>query len=103
MATSFSANAKAEVCRSFPQKQCCALAQGFGVLLFANSFTDKSIRIITESKEFSQMLPRLFKKTFGVTFDTTPDDDAVGKLIYQITDPEKIRMQPSRCGFFPDL
>lgn len=101
MAASFSANAKAEVCRSLPQKQCCALAQCFGVLLFANSFTDESIRIITESKEFSLMLPKLFKKAFGVAFDTMPEDDAAGKMIFQITDPEKIHRVMDACGFDP--
>ena len=101
MATSFSANAKAEVCRSLPQKQCCALAQCFGILLFANSFTDQSIRIITESKEFALLLPRLFKKAFAVTFDVLPEDDATGKLNYQITDPDKIRLVMDACGFDP--
>ena len=70
MATSFSATAKAEVCRIMPQKQCCALAQCFGVLLFCNSFSDDSIRIITESREFAYVLPKLFKKAFDIEFDS---------------------------------
>ena len=53
MALSFSASAKAEVCRMFPQKNCCALAQCFGVLLFCNSFQNDNIKIITESREFA--------------------------------------------------
>ena len=101
MAASFSANAKAEVCRGLPQKQCCALAQCFGVLLFANSFTDENIRIITESKEFSMMLPKLFKKAFGVSFDAMPDADATGKMVFQITDTEKICRVMGACGFDP--
>lgn len=101
MAASFSANAKAEVSRSLPQKPCCALAQCFGILLFANSFADQNIRIITESKEFAQLLPRLFKKAFGVTFDVMPEDDASGKLNFQITDPEKIHLVMDACGFDP--
>lgn len=101
MAASFSANAKAEVCRSLPQKQCCALAQCFGVLLFANSFSDQNIRIITESKEFAAALPKLFKKAFSVTFDMLPEPDAAGKLNFQITDPDKIRKVMDACGFDP--
>ena len=101
MAASFSANAKAEVCRSLPQKQCCALAQCFGILLFANSFSNQSIRIITESKDFATALPKLFKKAFSVTFDVFPEQEAVGKLNFQITDPEKIRKVMDACGFDP--
>lgn len=102
MATSFSANAKAEVCRSLPQKHCCALAECFGILLFANSFTKENIRIITESREFAQILPKLFRKAFATTFDAQPLSDASGKLNFQITDPEKIRLIMRACGFEPE-
>ena len=101
MAASFSASAKAEVCRSLPQKQCCSLAQCFGVLLFANAFNDENIRIITESKEFAQMLPKLFKKAFGIQFDQLPAEESTGKLNFQITDPDKIHRVMDACGFDP--
>lgn len=102
MAISFSANAKSEICRSFPQKRCCALAQSFGVLLFCNSFSRDGIRIITESREFAQHLPRLFKKAFSVTFDVLPDSESPGKLTFQITDPDKIHTIMTAYGFEPD-
>ena len=53
MTMSFSAAAKAEICRVMPQNHCCALAECFGVLLFCNSFHGDGIRIITESREFA--------------------------------------------------
>ena len=53
MASSFSSAAKAEVCRILPQKHCCALAECFGVLLFANNFSADGIKIITESRDFA--------------------------------------------------
>ena len=56
---SFSASAKAEICREFPQSGCCALAECFGILLFCNSFRNDSIKIITESSEFAALLPKL--------------------------------------------
>ena len=99
MAMSFSGTAKAEICRAFPQKHCCALAEGFGILLFCNSFGADGIRIITESREFASMLPKLFKRAFGVTFDVQPDINASGKLIFQITEPEKIGSVMAACGF----
>ena len=90
MAQSFSASAKAEICRNMPAKHCCALAECFGILLFCNCFSGDSIRIITESREFAQLLPKLFQKAFSMSFDIRPEPDAVGKLIFQITDPDKI-------------
>ncbi len=99
MAVSFSGNTKAEICRYIPQKQCCALAECFGILLFCNSFHADGIRIITESREFSQLLPKLFKKAFGVEFDILPQQDVPGKLVFQILSPEKIHRIMSQYGF----
>lgn len=102
MAVSFSANAKAEICRSLPQKKCCAVAQCFGVLLYCNSFSSDIIKITTESREFSALLPKLFKKAFGVQFDVMPPEDATGKRTFQITDPEKLQTVLQSYGFDKD-
>ena len=99
MAVSFSSAAKAEVCRVMPGSNCCALAQCFGILLFCNSFADDGIRIITESREFAYILPKLFKKAFNTEFDIFPSLAAPGKLIFQITDPQKISRIMESCGF----
>ncbi len=99
MALSFSAAAKAEICRNAPQKRCCALAECFGILLFCNSFGSDGIRIITESREFAQNLPKLFKKAFNLSFDVFPSLAAPGKLMFQISDPEKIEEIMSCFGF----
>lgn len=101
MAISFSGSAKAEICRNLPQKRCCALAQCFGILLFCNSFSIDGVKIITESREFAQILPKLFKKAFGINFDVTPAEEQTGKLNFQITDPEKITMIMKAYGFDP--
>ena len=101
MAISFSGAAKAEICRAVPQKRCCALSQCFGILLFCNSFTSSGIRIITESREFAHILPALFKKAFGLTFDLFPSMEAPGKLVFQITEGEKIGVIMDAYGFDP--
>ena len=101
MAISFSAAAKAEVCRALPQKYCCALAECFGILLYCNCFTADSIRIITESREFAQRLPTLFERAFGMEFDAFPSLEAPGKLVFQITDPDKIAEIMDAFGFHP--
>ena len=102
MAISFSAAAKAEVCRILPGKQCCALAECFGVLLYCNSFAADSIKIITESREFAYILPKLFKKAFNLSFDSYPSLAAPGKLVFQIWDEEKITCIIESFGFHPE-
>ncbi len=99
MAVSFSANAKTEVCKAFPQKACCALAECFGVLLFCNSFGADGIRIITESREFAEILPKLFRKAFSLNFDILPEQDTAGKLVFQITQRESIAQIMAAYGF----
>ena len=99
MALSFSAAAKEEVCRDIPHSHCCALAQCFGILLFCNCFHTDSIKIITESREFAYILPKLFKKAFDVQFDSYPSLASPGKLVFQISEPEKIEQIMDSFGF----
>ncbi|MGM9583992.1 MAG: DNA-binding protein WhiA [Faecousia sp.] len=99
MSISFSSAARAEVCRSLPHSHCCAMAQCFGILLFCNSFQDDGIKIITESREFGGILPKLFKKAFDLEFDSCPIPDAPGKLVFQIRDREKLRRIMAAFGF----
>ncbi len=102
MTTSFSGTAKAEICRIVPSKACCAVSQCFGILLFCNSFGADGIRIITESREFAQNLPKLFKKAFDLEFDAFPSLASPGKLIFQIQDSEKIESIMASFGFSTD-
>ena len=102
MALSFSAKAKAEICKSVPSRRCCALAEAFGILLFCNSFGAGGIRIITESRDFADMLPKLFKKAFDLEFDIMPGRDAHGKLLFQVTDTEKLELIMEEYGFSPE-
>ena len=102
MAVSFSANAKAEICRVFPNRHCCALAEAFGILLFCNSFYNDNIKIITESRDFALFLPKLFKKAFNLSFDVFPSMESPGKLVFQIFDEEKIAQIMDAFGFDQD-
>ncbi len=99
MAGSFSASAKAEMCRNIPSRNCCVQAECFGVLLFCNSFSADSIRIITESREFAQILPRLFRRAFSLDFDILPAPDASGKQVFAIHDLNKIQRIMADYGF----
>lgn len=99
MAVSFSASVKAEICKANMQRSCCALAECFGILLFCNSFSGNMIRIITESREFGQRIPKLFRKAFSLQFDVQPEEGTAGKLVFQITDPAKIETIMDAYGF----
>ena len=99
---SFSYKAKAELCRTAVQRLCCARAEGYGVLLYCNTFTMQEVRIITENPEFAARLPRLFHRAFNVKFDRLPTEETPGsKLIFQITDPDKLRRVVDTLGYDP--
>lgn len=99
---SFSYKAKAELCRAAVQRLCCARAECYGVLLYCNTFSMQEVRIITENPEFAARLPRLFHRAFGVKFDRQPSYEAPGsKLIFQITDPDKLRRVLDTLGYDP--
>ena len=87
---SFSSNVKAELCKDSLSKKSCAVAEGYGVLLYCNTFSSTEIRIITESRDFAARLPRLFKKAFGITFDQEPAAQDRGKLQFAILSEDKI-------------
>ena len=89
-AMSFSSNVKAELCKDSLSKKSCAVAEGYGVLLYCNTFSSTEIRIITESRDFAARLPRLFKKAFGITFDQEPAAHDRGKLQFAISSEDKI-------------
>lgn len=101
MVQSFSAAAKTEICRSVPTKNCCAVAEVYGVLLFCNSFGAEGVRIITESREFAQVLPKLLRKAFDLQFDVLPEVDWSGKMVFQITDLHKMRRIMDAFGYEP--
>lgn len=96
---SFSAAAKAEICRTFPQSSCCALAECFGILLFCNTFRNDSIKIITESGEFAALLPKLFRKAFGFGFDVQTGEGNTGKYVFQMQSPDKLAAVMGAFGF----
>ena len=98
---SFSSNVKAELCRQPLHKTCCAVAEAYGVLLFCNTFSSSAIRIVTESREFSARLPKLFRKAFAVEFDQAPDSDR-GKQVFVIEDRQKLRAIYAAFGLDAD-
>ncbi len=96
---SFSGNAKAELCRMGLHRGCCAAAEAYGVLLYANTFSAAEIKIITGSEEFAQHLPRLWRKAFGLSFDVLPSGENKGKYIFVMNDRAKIEAIFNKYGY----
>ena len=99
---SFSSEAKAELCKARINKKCCALAESYGVLLYANTFSAREIRVITASADLAQRLPRLFRRAFALEFDRVPPEGARGKQTLLITDPDKLRRIFNAFGVEPE-
>ena len=95
---SFSSKVKAELCREGLGRPCCALAEAYGVLLYANLFSAREIKIITGSPDFAQRLPRLFRRAFGLEFDALPEGGH-GKAVFSITDEKKIASIFDKYGY----
>ena len=87
---SFASEVREELCRILPEKRCCRFAECYGILLFCNTFAKNEIKIVTESRSFAELLPRLFRRTFGLDFDQFPSLQQPGKLTFIIDDPEKL-------------
>ena len=97
---SFAGKVKSELCRMGISRLCCARAEGYGVLLYCNTFMPGEVRIITESGDFAARLPKLFHKAFGVKFDRTPEEkNGKGKLIFGITEPDKLERIINILGY----
>ena len=99
---SFASEVREELCRILPERWCCRAAECYGILLYCNTFSKSEIRIITENRNFAELLPRLFRKTFGLDFDQFPSLEQPGKLSFVIDDPEKISHIFSVYGLEPD-
>ena len=67
---SFSANTKAELCRVPLNRACCAVAEAYGVFLYAYQFSAMEIRVITGCAAFAKRLPKLMLRAFGLEPDS---------------------------------
>ena len=99
---SFASQVKAELCRQPPRKKCCAVAMAYGALLYCNTFSPREIRLVTASGEFASLLPRLFRRAFGLGFDEQPEPEAQGKRRFLITEPEKTAAVFRAFGMEPE-
>ena len=100
---SFSFETKNELCRLPVQRRCCAQAEAYGILLYCHTFSSSEVRIITENPNFAARLPRLFQRAFDLRFDRQPDPnrEEAGKMVFQITEREKLDHIIDLLGYDP--
>ena len=98
---SFSYDTKNELCKLAVQRSCCARAEAYGILLYCNTFSATEVRIITENPHFAARLPRLFQKAFSLRFDRLPEPGVPGKMVFQITEREKLDRIINHLGYDP--
>ncbi|WP_295752864.1 DNA-binding protein WhiA [uncultured Oscillibacter sp.] len=102
---SFSFDTKNELCKLPVQRRCCAQAEAYGILLYCHTFNAREVRIITENPNFAARLPRLFSRAFDLCFDRQPDifpgAEASGKMVFQITEQEKLDHIINLLGYEP--
>lgn len=90
MEKTFAQKVKTELCEPRVERKCCAVAEAYGVLLYAHSFSPRSVRIRTASDEFAERLPHLFRRAFGIVFDE-PEAQRGVKHLFAIQDPDKLK------------
>jgi hypothetical protein len=86
------------MCRQDIGKKCCAVAEAYGVLLYCNTFSASEVRIITASESFAARLPKLFRRAFGLEFDSAAGESG-GKVTYTVTDKAKLEKLFSAFGY----
>lgn len=97
---SFSYKVKSELCRTAGQPSVLRAGGGlWRAAVLQHVHADAGAHYHGKTPSFPRALPRLFQRAFSVKFDRLPEDDGGhGKLVFQITDPEKLDPdhQPAR-------
>lgn len=89
---SFSGDVKAEMCKVSVQKQCCAKAELYGILIFASAFSLREVRIITGNSKLQRRITQLCAMLAApITLDFSVTEAADGRRTLLLTDREQIR------------
>ena len=95
---SFSSETKEELCRIPVSRQCCAVAEAYGILLFAHNFSHTEICIQTSSEATVKRIPPLFARAFSVPV-APPELGTRGRLQLRITEPVHLQRIFSVLGY----
>ena len=95
---SFSAKTKEELCRTAIASPCCAVAEAYGFLLFANLFSGEEIRLVTSSDEIAKRLPPLFARAFDIDIRRTESGQGQ-RRVFRITDHAQLERIFTKLGY----
>lgn len=96
----FSAQVKTELCKVPIEHEKCALAELCGIVLFAQSFDARALRIVTGNHEFVGRISRLMKLLFGFDFDKKIiPTDSLKKYSLIVQSQEKLGVLFDAFGF----
>lgn len=91
----FSAETKAELCRTETERSCCRLAELYGILLCSPAFGDRGIRIASAHSWVLRRAALLLSLVFAIEAELEPD----GKKALTIEDPEQLRRILNGFGY----
>ncbi len=86
---SFSATTKQELCTVPVTASCCAVAEAYGLMLFANLFSGTEIRMVTALPELAKRMPPLAAKAFGIRL-AAPEQGRGGRMTFRITEEREL-------------
>ncbi len=95
---SFSSETKAELCRIPVVRMCCAVAEAYGILLYAHTFSHVEICMVTSCEPLARRIPPLLARAFGVTVKL-PEAGAGGRYVIKITDQAQLGRIFSALGY----
>ncbi len=96
----FSAKVKAELCKCPIANEETALAEICGIVLFANTFDSRSLRITTENQDFAARVSKIIKMLFGYDFDRKIiPASTVKKYSFTIDNPDKLSAIYNAFGY----
>ena len=68
---SFSAQTKTELCAIPVSRDCCAVAEAYGLLLFAHTFSHTEIAVVTANEALAKRVPPLLTRAFSAFAETS--------------------------------
>ncbi|MGN1452236.1 MAG: DNA-binding protein WhiA [Eubacteriales bacterium] len=88
---SFSSEVKSELCKIQPGKPCCALAELYGMVLYASQLSDREIRIYTANPRLSRKVTQLSAEVMGEALPWEISAGSGGRKSVALTDTRAVR------------
>lgn len=95
---SFSAQTKTELCAIPVSRDCCAVAEAYGLLLFAHTFSHTEIAVVTANEALAKRVPPLLTRAFSASVQSQ-EKGAGGRVTLKITEEKQLRRIFSKLGY----